>query len=99
MQYKDKARQKQRNQNLKQLALKSQAGVKPVSKHSPAKAQQAQQPSKKLPAAKRRLIETREDDADLTLEYRYLKKLRQGKITEVCSCTATILVALHSVST
>lgn len=96
MQYKDKARQKQRNQNLKQLALKSQAGVKPTSKHSPAKAQQAQQPSKKLPAAKRRLIETREDDADLTLEYRYLKKLRQGKITEVRSCTATLLAALHS---
>lgn len=83
MQYKDKARQKQRNHNLKQVALKAQGGIKPVTKHASGKAQQAQQAVKKLPAAKRRLIENREDDADFTKEYRFLKKLKQGKITEV----------------
>ena len=78
MQYKDKA-------HLKQLALKTDAGGKPARKDAP-KAQHAQQAhpaSKKLPAAKRRLLENREDDADLSIEYRYLKKLKQGKITEV----------------
>lgn len=85
IQFKDKARQKQRNQNLKQLALKTEAGGKPARKAVPKvqHAQLLQQATKKLPAAKRRLLENREDDADLSIEYRYLKKLKQGKITEV----------------
>lgn len=82
MQFKNKARQRQRNQHLKQLALKAQHRGTPLP-NQVQKAQPAQQAGKKLPAAKRRLQESREDSADFSREYRYLKKLKQGKITEV----------------
>ena len=38
---------------------------------------------KKLPAAKRRRLETQEDDAALVEDYRHLKKLKNGQITQV----------------
>lgn len=81
LQFRNKAREKQR-----QLTLK-QRGDTPVGKCGREQAAPAgcpQQPmQKKLPAAKRRRIETQEDDAALVEDYRHLKKLKNGQITQV----------------
>lgn len=43
---------------------------------------------KHLPAAKRRQLSQRQELADLSDDYRLLKKLKRGKISEVCGCFA-----------
>lgn len=47
-----------------------------------AHAQQLAEQEKRLPAAKRRTIQQREEMEDLTREYQLLKKLKRGKISE-----------------
>ena len=52
---------------------------------SPAKAVKVVEPQKekRLPAAKRRQIEARQDADDFAAEYRMLKKVKKGKMSEV----------------
>lgn len=51
----------------------------------PAKAVRVVEPQKekRLPAAKRRQIEARQDADDFAAEYRMLKKVKRGKMSEV----------------
>ena len=77
MQFKNKAREKQRQQTLKQ---RDASGVKPGRAAAPVSGPQAAQ--KKLPAAKRRRIESQVDDAAVVEDYRQLKKLKHGRITQ-----------------
>ena len=51
----------------------------------PAKAVKVVEPQKekRLPAAKRRQIEARQDADDFAAEYRMLKKVKKGKMSEV----------------
>lgn len=81
--YKDKARQKQRQNTLKLQLAKQQNPAGKVQKSSKSKARHAQQaPAKKLPAAKRRLLESHQDEASFADDYRQLKKLKNGRISE-----------------
>ncbi|KAK9812827.1 hypothetical protein WJX72_004361 [[Myrmecia] bisecta] len=81
--FKDKAREKQRQKTLVQQREQAEAerlaGRGPKRKHAAAG---APEPEKRLPAAKRRQLEARQDMADLTQEYTLLKKLKKGKISE-----------------
>lgn len=80
LQFRNKAREKQRQLTLKQ---RETSGSKPA-RMPAALVSGTQQPlQKKLPAAKRRRIETQEDDATLVEDYRHLKKLKNGQITQV----------------
>ncbi|KAL2897265.1 DEAD-box ATP-dependent RNA helicase 18 [Bienertia sinuspersici] len=78
--FKDKSREKQRKRNLLEKQLeekvpKPQKKPKPVKNHKTAA-------MKKTTAKKRRAVQTKEDDDDLTREYRLLKKLKKGAIDE-----------------
>jgi ATP-dependent RNA helicase DDX55/SPB4 len=44
---------------------------------------QEPQREKRLPAAKRRQLEARQDADDFAAEYRMLKKVKKGKMSEV----------------
>ena len=44
----------------------------------------AEEERRRLPAAKRRLLETRADADDMADDYALLRKVKKGKITEVC---------------
>ena len=93
LQFKDRARQKQRQQTLKHRASQDkQPGSKTHKSKSP-----LVQPGKKAPAAKRRLLEKQEDDASLVEDYRQLKKLKSGRISEVppCSFELALTGVLH----
>ena len=80
LQFKHKARQKQRQQSLNQLA-------EPGSNSGSGKAADNivinQMVQKKLPAIKRRRLERQQDDASLLQDYRHFKKLKAGQISEV----------------
>ncbi len=56
------------------------------------------QPVKKAPAAKRRLLEKQEDEASLVEDYRQLKKLKNGHISEVCEVWHVLLAGSHGIS-
>ena len=43
---------------------------------------------KRLPAVKRRQLEARQDADDFAAEYRMLKKVKRGKMSEVRTCGA-----------
>jgi hypothetical protein len=45
-----------------------------------------QQKERRLPAAKRRLLEARQDVEDFAAEYRLLKKVKKGRLSEVSIC-------------
>ena len=88
-QFKNKVQEKQRQQTLKQQAdAASELGV----------LQAAQAPvsqrlnQKKLPAGKRRQMELQQDDASLLEDYRHLKKLKAGRMTEVRFAQITVRV-------
>ncbi|KAL3155393.1 hypothetical protein ABBQ38_010952 [Trebouxia sp. C0009 RCD-2024] len=76
--FKNKAREKQRQLTLKQ---RDASGSKPGRAAAPASCPQ-QPAQKKLPAAKRRRIESQVDDAAVVEDYRQLKKLKHGRITQ-----------------
>ena len=89
MQFKNKAREKQRQLTLKQ---REASGNKPGRAPATAPAPCPQQPvQKKLPAAKRRRIETQVDDAAVVEDYRHLKKLKHGRITQASHVTVVTL--------
>lgn len=85
--YKDRAREKARQAEAKKAAkqgtdkkaLKEAARLKREA--SAAEAAKAAE-KKKLPAAKRNKMQHREDMADLDDDYRLLKKLKKGKISD-----------------
>lgn len=82
-QLKNKAREKQRQLTLKQ---RDASGSKPG--RAAAAAACPQQPAqKKLPAAKRRRLESQVDDAAVVEDYRQLKKLKHGRITQASRVT------------
>lgn len=74
-QYKDKQREKQRRKQLQKASA-------PVAPAAPT-AKQPPKAEKHLPAAKRRQLSQRQELADLSDDYRLLKKLKKGKISEV----------------
>lgn len=76
--YKDRAREKQRQ---KQLAVQQADGDKQQPQQQQRAAQQGLLPGKHVPAAKRRLLASRQERDDLDSDYRMLKKLKRGKIT------------------
>lgn len=85
--YKDRAREKARRADAKKSAkegtdrkaLKEAARVQREA--AAAEAAKAAE-KKKLPAAKRKMLQNREDMADLDDDYRLLKKLKKGKISD-----------------
>lgn len=84
VQFKDKARQRAREQKLR--VAKVQQQVKDIKGAEEACAQPKQPPAKPLRrpnAAKRRLLEQRQDEDELEEDYRLLKRLRRGKMTNV----------------
>ena len=56
------------------------------------------QKEKRLPAAKRRLIEARQDADDFAAEYRMLKKVKKGKMSEVLPFLSRLCLLLTSVA-
>ncbi|DBA74767.1 TPA: hypothetical protein ACH3X2_009290 [Trebouxia sp. C0005] len=79
--FKDKARQKQRQQTLKlQMSQEKPSSAKAQNRNK--SKTMVVQPVKKAPAAKRRLLEKQEDDACLVEDYRQLKKLKNGRISQ-----------------
>jgi ATP-dependent RNA helicase DDX55/SPB4 len=91
--FKDKAREKQRQKLLQQRAQQqvdteaAKAGQKQgkdgASGPQAAAGQQQQHKSgERLPAAKRRKLQARDEMAELEADYRLLKKVRRGKLSE-----------------
>jgi len=80
MQFRDKAREKQRQKAISQAAAQQQAAP-PAAVDKAPRVKAA--PDVRLPAAKRRLLETRQDVDDLAGEYSLLRKLKKGKLSEV----------------
>jgi ATP-dependent RNA helicase DDX55/SPB4 len=87
--FKDKAREKQR-QKLQQQRAQQQAeaeAARAAQKHGKGGASGAPQPAghksgERLPAAKRRKLQARDEMAELEADYRLLKKVRRGKLSE-----------------
>lgn len=80
MQFKDKARQKGREKLLAEKAKrKAEEPAKEAAKRNP----EPEKPEKRLTAVKRRLLEQRQDESELADDYRLLKRLRRGKMTNV----------------
>lgn len=90
LQYKDKARQKQWLRKQADRAAATAAWQE--QQGSMAKTQKKQEPTwqKKLPSAKRRQMDARQDQADFAAEYSMLRKLKRGKLSEVFSFASTI---------
>ena len=83
LQFLDKKRQKVREHKLEEQAREAaaklqQPAVKPSKQH-----EAAGTTAKKVPAAKRRLLEDRQDVSDFASDYALLKKLKRGKLSEV----------------
>jgi ATP-dependent RNA helicase DDX55/SPB4 len=83
--YKDKAREKQRQQRLAQereKAAQEEEAQDQRKQQAERPGKETQAPAHKLPAQKRRQAQQREDDDDLDDDWRMLKKLKAGKISE-----------------
>lgn len=83
MQFLDKNRQKAHEKRLQgktKEAEEKQAQPKTLQKQPKEVAAAA---NRRAPAAKRRLLEDRQDVSDFASEYTLLKKLKKGKLTEV----------------
>ena len=101
-QFKDKAREKQRQRLLTQRALEraEEAAAQLQSGHAgahagPARGKKEEKPvqERRLPAAKRRALGATQDEEDFADDYRALKKVKKGRISEVsgaiyCACIA-----------
>lgn len=81
LQFLDKARQKAREKRLKEKAAVA-AIAQPVNRDSHIKDQGIVK-ARRAPAAKRRLLEGRQDVSDIASDYALLKKLKKGKLSEV----------------
>ncbi|XP_020519951.1 DEAD-box ATP-dependent RNA helicase 18 isoform X2 [Amborella trichopoda] len=76
--YKDKAREKQRKKNLsRKLEIASEPRPKPIKPTSDTKGEM-----KKKTQRQRHAVQTVEDEEEMEREYRLLKKLKKGAITE-----------------
>jgi ATP-dependent RNA helicase DDX55/SPB4 len=85
--YKDKAREKQRQKELRkaQKAGRDRESMKVIRKAERERAAAvaaAKDAEKKLPAAKRQLLQRRDDLDSLADDYRLYRKLKKGKISE-----------------
>ena len=84
LQFLDDKRQKARELKLQDTARKVDA----ISSQPPVKPQkQVGGPApvaRRAPAAKRRQLEERQDVSDFASEYALLRKLKRGKLSEVC---------------
>ncbi|KIZ03208.1 DEAD-box ATP-dependent RNA helicase 18 [Monoraphidium neglectum] len=96
--FRDKTREKQRQRQIKQKRVAeaeaaATGGSQPPKRGAPdgkrgrgadgqGQGQQQQQPEEKLPAAKRRQLQQRDEMAELTRDYRLLTQLKKGKITQ-----------------
>ena len=83
--YKDKTREKQRQQRLAQQAADAPAKPGRAHQHKDAAAAAHAAPAAvphRLPAQKRRQVQQRADDDDLDADWRMLKKLKAGKVSE-----------------
>ena len=71
----DKAREKQRQKNLASKPPRQPKHPEPSDKRAPIK-------ERKETADKRRLHQKREDDEEMEREYRFLKRLKKGTLSE-----------------
>jgi len=78
----DKARQKAREKKLGQKAAEMLQKQSEEHAAKPERRRAAHPDIKRAPAAKRRLLEGRQDESDFAEEYTLLKKLKKGKLTE-----------------
>lgn len=83
VQFLDKVRQKAREKKLGEKAKEILQKQSEVKEGKPDRQRPAQAEVKRAPAAKRRLLEGRQDESDFAEEYTLLKKLKKGKLTEV----------------
>jgi hypothetical protein len=96
-QFKDRAREKQRQKLLAQRALEraeaAAAGKPPGGPRAAGRAggggegggaaAAGKPPERRLPAEKRRALDAKRDDEDFAADYRLLRKVKRGKISEV----------------
>ncbi len=82
-QFLDKAREKQRQKSLKQAAGAAASQPAAPARQPSKAAKRPPEPEARLPAAKRRLLDGRQDAAELADEYALLRKLKKGKLSEV----------------
>ena len=95
LQFKDKVRQKARLKKLEGRAAEKKKSEAPIQKQKKSKESKiADQPEKRVPAAKRRMLEDRQDVSEFADEYTLLKRLKKGKMTEVHRNSITCLLAL-----
>jgi hypothetical protein len=99
--FKDKTREKQRQKQLKQTAAAAAAagpdpqqqrrkgGARDKRGRGGAGAAAPEELDEKLPAAKRRQLQQRDEMAELTRDYQLLKKLKRGKISQRAFDVAT----------
>ncbi|KAL8172374.1 hypothetical protein V2J09_024178 [Rumex salicifolius] len=87
--FKDKFREKQRKKNL--VAKKAEKELKAASQKPKANPNPSTATLRKKTAKQRRAAQSKEDDEELTREYRLLKKLKKGSIdeTEFAKLTGT----------
>ncbi len=95
-QFLDKAREKQRQKSLKQAAGAAASQPAAPARQSSEAVKRAPEQGARLPAAKRRLLDGRQDAAELADEYALLRKLKKGKLSEVrldCARVCSLYVA------
>ncbi|CAL8464167.1 g3702 [Coccomyxa elongata] len=76
--FKNKQREKQRQKKLAERALQQKEAPERTERPRPEEAQK----ERRLPAAKRRQLEARQDAEDFAAEYRMLKKVKKGRMSE-----------------
>lgn len=79
-QFKNKQREKQRQKKLVERALQQKLAA---ATERPLRQRPEETKERRLPAAKRRQIEARQDVEDFAAEYRMLKKVKKGRMSEV----------------
>ena len=84
-QFRENTREKQRQKALRQAAAAAPAQSAQPAGPKPGKGagKRPQLEEARLPAAKRRLLDGRQDAAELADEYALLRKLKKGKLSEV----------------
>lgn len=92
LQFLDKSRQKAREHQLKEKAKEAEAKLQQPSVKPQRQPDALSTAAKRVPAAKRRKLEDRQDVSDFASDYALLKKLKKGKLSEVwflLSCCIT----------
>ena len=92
VQYKDETRQKQwaRKQQDRAAAAAAEQAERASSGQASCTATKREPAwERKLPSAKRRQLEAKQDEEDFAVEYRMLRKLKRGKLNEVGASSAS----------